>query len=54
MDFTTKLPRSTGGYDTIWVIVDRLTKTAHFLPIRENYSVEKNFRVNFSLSFNRT
>jgi hypothetical protein len=54
MDFVTKLPRSSGGYDTIWVIVDRLTKSAHFLPIRENYSVEKNFRVNFSLSFNRT
>ncbi|GJX35654.1 putative reverse transcriptase domain-containing protein [Tanacetum coccineum] len=35
MDFITKLPRSSQGFDTIWVIVDRLTKSAHFLPIRE-------------------
>ncbi|GKC03406.1 putative reverse transcriptase domain-containing protein [Tanacetum coccineum] len=34
MDFITKLPKSSSGYDTIWVIVDRLTKSAHFLPIR--------------------
>nr|GFA49022.1 hypothetical protein [Tanacetum cinerariifolium] len=37
MDLVTKLPRSSGGYDAIWVIVDRLTKSAHFLPIREDY-----------------
>ncbi|GKD61385.1 putative reverse transcriptase domain-containing protein [Tanacetum coccineum] len=36
MDFITKLPKSSQGFDTIWVIVDRLTKFAHFLPIREN------------------
>nr|GEU60576.1 reverse transcriptase domain-containing protein [Tanacetum cinerariifolium] len=36
MDFITKLPKSSQGFDTIWVIVDRLTKLAHFLPIREN------------------
>ncbi|GJZ33656.1 putative reverse transcriptase domain-containing protein [Tanacetum coccineum] len=36
MDFITKLPRSSQGFDTIWVIVDRLTKFAHFLPIRDN------------------
>ncbi|GJX87005.1 putative reverse transcriptase domain-containing protein [Tanacetum coccineum] len=36
MDFITKLPRSSQGFNTIWVIVDRLTKSAHFLPIREN------------------
>ncbi|GJU51586.1 putative reverse transcriptase domain-containing protein [Tanacetum coccineum] len=35
-DFITKLPKSSQGFDTIWVIVDRLTKSAHFLPIREN------------------
>nr|GEV58010.1 putative reverse transcriptase domain-containing protein [Tanacetum cinerariifolium] len=35
MDFITKLPKSPQGFDTIWVIVDRLTKSAHFLPIRE-------------------
>ncbi|GJU37185.1 putative reverse transcriptase domain-containing protein [Tanacetum coccineum] len=36
MDFITKLPKSSQGFDTIWVIVDRLTKSAHFLTIREN------------------
>ncbi|GKA41390.1 putative reverse transcriptase domain-containing protein [Tanacetum coccineum] len=35
MDFITKLPKSSSGHDTIWVVVDRLTKSAHFLPIRE-------------------
>ena len=35
MDFITKLPKTSGGFDTIWVIVDRLTKSAHFLPIKE-------------------
>ncbi|GJT31091.1 putative reverse transcriptase domain-containing protein [Tanacetum coccineum] len=33
MDFVTKLPRTSSGHDTIWVIVDRLTKSAHFLPM---------------------
>ncbi|GKC05485.1 putative reverse transcriptase domain-containing protein, partial [Tanacetum coccineum] len=41
MDFITKLPRTSSGYNTIWVIVDRLTKSAHFLPMRENDSMEK-------------
>ncbi|GKF74621.1 putative reverse transcriptase domain-containing protein, partial [Tanacetum coccineum] len=41
MDFITKLPKSSSGYDTIWVIVDRLTKSAYFLPIREDYKTEK-------------
>ncbi|KAD2805520.1 hypothetical protein E3N88_38897 [Mikania micrantha] len=41
MDFITKLPRTSGGYDSIWVIVDRLTKSAHFLPIREDFKMEK-------------
>ncbi|GJT54233.1 putative reverse transcriptase domain-containing protein [Tanacetum coccineum] len=41
MDFITKLPRSKNGHDTIWVIVDRLTKLAHFLAIREDYSTER-------------
>nr|GEY68238.1 putative reverse transcriptase domain-containing protein [Tanacetum cinerariifolium] len=41
IDFITKLPKTTNGYDTIWVIVDRLTKSAHFLPIRENDPMEK-------------
>ncbi|GJT57244.1 putative reverse transcriptase domain-containing protein [Tanacetum coccineum] len=38
MDFVTKLPRTSSGLDTIWVIVDRLTKSAHFLPMREDYN----------------
>nr|GFB24435.1 putative reverse transcriptase domain-containing protein [Tanacetum cinerariifolium] len=41
MDFVTKLPRTLSGYDTIWVIVDRLTKSAHFLPMREDDSMDK-------------
>nr|GEX97616.1 putative reverse transcriptase domain-containing protein [Tanacetum cinerariifolium] len=41
MDFLTKLPKTTNGYDTIWVIVDRLTKSAHFLPMRENDPMDK-------------
>nr|GEV33844.1 putative reverse transcriptase domain-containing protein [Tanacetum cinerariifolium] len=41
MDFITKLPKMTNGYDTIWVIIDRLTKSAHFLPMREIDPMEK-------------
>ncbi|GKD55029.1 putative reverse transcriptase domain-containing protein, partial [Tanacetum coccineum] len=41
MDFVTKLPKTENGYDTIWVIVDRLTKSAHFLPMKENDTMEK-------------
>jgi len=33
MDFVTHLPRSVRGHDAVWVIVDRLTKSAHFLPV---------------------
>ncbi|XP_050373418.1 uncharacterized protein LOC126791060, partial [Argentina anserina] len=40
MDFVTGLPRSKKGHDTIWVIVDRLTKSAHFLPVSMKYSVD--------------
>nr|GEW44023.1 uncharacterized mitochondrial protein AtMg00810-like [Tanacetum cinerariifolium] len=41
MDFVMVLPRTPSGYDSIWVIVDRLTKLAHFLPIRKADSMEK-------------
>nr|GEV28455.1 putative reverse transcriptase domain-containing protein [Tanacetum cinerariifolium] len=41
MDFITKLPKSSKCFNTIWVIVDRLTKSAHFLPIRENDPLDK-------------
>nr|GFB63057.1 putative reverse transcriptase domain-containing protein [Tanacetum cinerariifolium] len=45
IDLVTKLPRSSSGYDAIWVIVDRLTKSAHFLPIREDYKTKKLARI---------
>ncbi|GJX75203.1 putative reverse transcriptase domain-containing protein [Tanacetum coccineum] len=41
MDFITKLSKTATGQDTIWVIIDRLTKSAHFLPMREDDSMEK-------------
>ncbi|GJW12670.1 putative reverse transcriptase domain-containing protein [Tanacetum coccineum] len=41
MDFVTKLPKTTSGQDTIWVIVDRLIKSAHFLPMKETDTMEK-------------
>ncbi|GKB79435.1 putative reverse transcriptase domain-containing protein [Tanacetum coccineum] len=41
MNFVTKLPKSSKGYDTIWVIVDRLTKSAIFTPMRETDSMDK-------------
>ncbi|VVA40329.1 PREDICTED: retrotransposon, partial [Prunus dulcis] len=41
MDFVFKLPRTSKGHDGIWVIVDRLTKSAHFLPIKETYSLTR-------------
>ncbi|GJW59711.1 putative reverse transcriptase domain-containing protein [Tanacetum coccineum] len=47
MDFITKLPKLSQGFDTIWVIVDRLTKSAHFLPIRENDPLDKLARLYF-------
>ncbi|GKB67439.1 putative reverse transcriptase domain-containing protein [Tanacetum coccineum] len=41
MDFITKLPKTKSGHDTTWVIVHRLTKSAHFLAMREDYSTER-------------
>ncbi|GKC67222.1 putative reverse transcriptase domain-containing protein [Tanacetum coccineum] len=40
MDFVTKLPKTSIGHDTIWVIIDRLTKLAHFIPTRATDSME--------------
>jgi hypothetical protein len=45
MDFVVGLPRTPAGYDSIWVIIDRLTKSAHFLPVRSNYTVERYAKV---------
>ncbi|GJY04123.1 putative reverse transcriptase domain-containing protein [Tanacetum coccineum] len=41
MDFITKLPRTPSGYDSIWFIVDRLTKSTHFILMNEKYKMEK-------------
>jgi hypothetical protein len=41
IDFLVGLPRTQAGYDAIWVIVDRLTKAAHFIPIKVKYSLKK-------------
>ncbi|GJW66786.1 putative reverse transcriptase domain-containing protein [Tanacetum coccineum] len=47
MNFFMKLPRSS-GHDAIWVIVDRFTKSAHFLPIREDYKMDRLARLYLS------
>ncbi|GJU67202.1 putative reverse transcriptase domain-containing protein [Tanacetum coccineum] len=41
IDFVSRLPRTSSGHDTIWVIVDRLKKLAHFLPMKKMDSMEK-------------
>ncbi|GJZ96903.1 reverse transcriptase domain-containing protein [Tanacetum coccineum] len=41
IDFVTKLPRTSSGHDIIWVIMDQLTKSAHFLPMREDYKIDR-------------
>ncbi|GJV61948.1 putative reverse transcriptase domain-containing protein [Tanacetum coccineum] len=45
MDFVTKLPKTSSEHDTIWVIIDRLTKSAHFIPTREIDSMETLIRL---------
>ncbi|GJV68435.1 putative reverse transcriptase domain-containing protein [Tanacetum coccineum] len=54
MDFVTKLPKSSQGYDTIWVIMDRLTKSALFLPMRETDPMEKLARMSLQKALGTT
>jgi hypothetical protein len=41
MDFIVGLPLTARKYNSIWVIVDRLTKSTHFIPVNTNYNVQK-------------
>ena len=41
MDFVVALPKTLGKFDSIWVIVDRLTKSAHFIPVKVTYNAKK-------------
>lgn len=45
MDFIIGLPRTRSGYDSIWVVVDRLTKVAHFIPVKTTYTSAKLTRI---------
>ena len=45
MDFVSGLPLTPTKKDSVWVVVDRLTKSAHFIPIRTNYSLQKLVRL---------
>ena len=41
MDFVTHFPQTPQGHDAVWVIVDRLTKSAHFLALRITFTLER-------------
>ena len=41
MDYVTHLPKSSQGHDVVWVIMDRLTKLAHFLAVQMTFTLEK-------------
>jgi hypothetical protein len=53
MDVITKLPRTQSDQDSIWVNVDRLKKSAHFLPIKENYSMKRLARLYLKINVSR-
>ena len=48
MDFIVGLPRSRHGNDAIWVITDRLTKVAHFIPVKTTYTTQRLARIYLS------
>ena len=48
MDFIVGLPRTSKGFDSIWVIVDRLTKSVYFLPVDTRYSTKKYAKLYFN------
>ncbi|GJV64218.1 putative reverse transcriptase domain-containing protein [Tanacetum coccineum] len=48
MDFITKLPRTRSRHDTIWVMVDKMTKSAHFIPIHEDYKMDRLARLDLN------
>ena len=45
MDFVTHLPRTSLGHDVVWVIVDRLTKSAHFLVVHMTFTLGEFYRL---------
>ena len=45
MDFVTHFPRTPQGHDAVWVIVDRLTKSAHFLAVRMTFTLERFYQL---------
>ena len=47
MDFATHFPWTQRRHDVVWVIVDRLTKSAHFLAVRKTFTLEEFFRLYF-------
>jgi len=47
MDFIVGLPKTTRGFDSIWVIIDRLTKSAHFLPVKATYTTTTYAKIYF-------
>ena len=49
MDFVTHLPRTSQKHDVVWVIVDRLTKLAHFLTVRMTFTLEEFYRMWFDV-----
>lgn len=45
MDFVSELPRTSRGHDTVWVVVDRLMNSEHFLPIKKTYPIHRLARI---------